>query len=181
MAARRRTYTVSSDRSITQIRELVIRPTLKGIGLWSEAAENLLVGVGLVESGFKLLKQINGPACGYWQIEPATADDLVFRYLNRQSGAVDSDSLIGRLREYLGFSPWSLSPETLHRKLIGDMELGCALARIKFWMDKEPLPEANDINGLAETWLRVYNAGGKGTISRFMFEYALHHGQPMQS
>src|SRR5688572_10203521 len=66
------------------LRELVIRPTLKYVDLWSQAAENLLVGTWFQESsiaGSTRLKQVKGPALGGYQIEPATHKDNWLHFL----------------------------------------------------------------------------------------------------
>ena len=56
-----------------QFREHVVRYALKCTGTWSHAAENLVVGTALAESGLKFLRQKGGgPALGLFQIEPST-------------------------------------------------------------------------------------------------------------
>lgn len=64
------------------VRRFVVRPTLVQLGLWSTAAELLLLGTAAAESGLEHLDQITpgsdrlGPAYGIYQIEPATHRDL---------------------------------------------------------------------------------------------------------
>jgi hypothetical protein len=65
-----------------QLRAYVIQPTLKPMGLWSLAAETLLVGTCAHESAMgKYLHQIKGPALGIYQIEPITHFDIWNNYL----------------------------------------------------------------------------------------------------
>lgn len=61
-----------------QLRLYVIRPTLEKIELWSEAAENLLLGTTAQESHMgTYIKQVGkGPALGIYQMEPATHKDI---------------------------------------------------------------------------------------------------------
>lgn len=67
---------------VKQLTELVIRPTLQKLGLYSAAAEQLVVGTIFVESRAKYLKQIgNGPALSIVEMEPATHDDIWQNYL----------------------------------------------------------------------------------------------------
>ncbi|WP_288900676.1 hypothetical protein [uncultured Sneathiella sp.] len=40
---------------ISDLRAHVVRPTLDALGMGGEAAENLILGTGLVESGFRHL------------------------------------------------------------------------------------------------------------------------------
>ena len=65
-----------------QLTLLVVRPTLKKLGLYSLAAERLIVGTIYQESHAKYLKQLgNGPALGVIQMEPATYGDIWDNYL----------------------------------------------------------------------------------------------------
>src|SRR3954469_3472805 len=63
-------------RTVAQFRNFVVRPILDYLGLASPAAENLLVGTALYESGLEALDQWTGPgdatlgpAFGIYQIE----------------------------------------------------------------------------------------------------------------
>lgn len=139
-------------------RAAIIDPTLHHLGLYSPAASNLLLGTALVESGLEHRKQIGGgPARGLFQIEPATFHDVYGRYLKRKP------TLLARVNELLDPGYWAP---------VGQLEnndrLGCAIARIRYLYDPKPLPDANDIPALAEVWVRVYNAGGRGTIEKFV-------------
>ncbi|MHC5804382.1 hypothetical protein ACYTX7_09245, partial [Streptococcus pyogenes] len=65
-----------------QLKVLVIGPTLKTIGLYSEAADQLILGTIFQESRAKYLKQLgNGPALGVIQMEPNTYNDIWDNYL----------------------------------------------------------------------------------------------------
>ena len=66
-----------------QMRSMVIRPSLKKLGLHSTSAEELVPGTVIIESGLTYLKQHgDGPALGLWQIEPPTHEDLYTNFLN---------------------------------------------------------------------------------------------------
>ena len=67
----------------SQTLALVIRPALEKLSLWSLSAEELVRGTAIVESGLTYLKQHgDGPALSFWQVEPATHDDLYTNFLN---------------------------------------------------------------------------------------------------
>jgi hypothetical protein len=69
--------------SVSSIRTQVIYPALNKMGMWSEAAGELVLGTAIVESNLTYLKQHGeGPALGLWQVEPATHEDLYANYLN---------------------------------------------------------------------------------------------------
>ena len=58
--------------------EEVVEEVLYRLDAYSEDAMALVMRTGMAESGFKTLKQYGGgPALGFWQVEPATANDVV--------------------------------------------------------------------------------------------------------
>ena len=65
-----------------QLREAIIS-TLKKCNMQiTDEVVNLLVGTACVESNCgEYIKQINGPACGIFQIEPNTAKDIQENYI----------------------------------------------------------------------------------------------------
>jgi hypothetical protein len=63
----------------------VIAPALALIGLGGAAAEELMLGTALQESGGGWrLAQAAGPALGIWQMEPATFTDLATIFLSHE-------------------------------------------------------------------------------------------------
>lgn len=133
-------------------RVYVIRPALKVIGLWSDAAERLVLGTALVESRLRYLHQIGGPALGPFQIEPSTHDDLWKHYFPfRQRLAADVQQL----------ATLSRNPD----QLAWNLGYGAAICRIIYWRRPEPLPAATDIRAMGLYWKEHYNTHlGKGKI-----------------
>ena len=124
-----------SFRSI-QLQDRVIAPTLDKIDLWSRAAEELVLGTAIVESGLTYLKQRGeGPALGLWQIEPATHDDLYTNFLNYRPGL---GSKLMELR-----APGLSMGENLATNLI----YGAAVCRLCYYSKSDALPAAGDIEG----------------------------------
>ena len=81
--------------SPTQIKSL-IKSTCEKMGekFASDDAVTLVHETGLVESGYKYLRQLgDGPAKSFWQIEPATAIDNLAHYLEHRK------SLMGKCAE----------------------------------------------------------------------------------
>lgn len=144
-----------------QFRIFVVRPTLKHLDLWSQSAENLLIGTALVESKLTYLKQFGaGPALGVFQIEPVTFDDIYFRYLKAKP-------VLAIAVQKLVMQPWPPLEQLTH-----NLALGCAIARCKYLMDPQPLPDCNDITGLGQVWKRCYNTlAGAGTVEKFVTAY----------
>ena len=142
----------------------VVRATLIYMRMWSASAEELLVGTAIQESGLRYLRQSNdGPARGLYQIEPATHDDIADRYLAKHR------DIRKRLNTLLAPIPSRID------QLVTNLAYATAIARLRYWMDPAPLPEPDDIDGLAEYWKRVYNTPrGKGRTEEFAANYRSH-------
>lgn len=154
---------------VAQLRTYVVRPALVTLGMWSEAAEALVTGTAAAESGLEALVQSGGPALGFWQIEPATHADCWSNYLGYRP------ELAGRVMLAAGRDAQT-PPKPPDDWLIFNLRYAAAICRIKYARDSAPLPAADDLEGLARYWLRVYNAGGKGSIGHFVDAYGLVEG-----
>lgn len=147
---------------IGQLRELVIRPALEALHLWSEGAEELVLGTAIQESGLRFLKQLgDGPALGLWQMEPATHDDIWTHYLAYQP------ELAGRVR--------SLCSAPIPAALAGNLWYGAAMCRVHYRRAPEALPAAGDIEGQAALWKKRYNTPlGKGLAREYVANWRHH-------
>jgi hypothetical protein len=152
------------------LRELVIRPAMRRLGLWSEAAEELLMGTAAQESLLgRYLAQMGpstgsgeayGPALGIFQMEVATHDDCWNNYLVYR----------GDLAAHL----LKVCVPKLSRveQLVWNLQYAAAMCRVQYHRFKEPLPEAHDVPGLAGYWKRYWNTErGKGTTEEFVRNY----------
>ncbi len=128
-----------------QLRERVIRPALDAIGLGGEAAEILLLGTAIQESGLVFLAQLGGPALGLWQMEPATHEDCWANFITGR------DALHARINNLLTNQP-------VLDQLVTNLAYACAMARIKYYRDPAPIPAADDAAGMAAFYKRVYNS-----------------------
>ncbi len=97
----------------------VVRPALEHLELWSESAENLLLGTALVESGLRSLSQRGGgPALGLFQIERATHDDIRTNFLRyRRALSAKVEALV---------APQPSRP----RQLVTNLAYAAAMARV---------------------------------------------------
>ena len=154
--------------NIGQVRVFVVRPALKQIGLWSEAAEELVMGTAMQESGFVHVRQLarrdgrRGPARGLFQMEPATHRSLWRHFL--------------AYRKSLGKRVLELSvlnkPIPSVDELIFNLSYAAAMCRVKYYRIREPLPNAGDIREMARQYKRYYNTpAGAGTESAFKTNY----------
>lgn len=141
--------------NVEQFREFIVVPTLHSIGLYSKAAEQLLIATALVETNLTFIKQLgSGPALGVYQIEPNTERDVWENFLNHRS---QLGSKVAELK--LGIDD----------ELIGNLYYATAIARICYYRIPAPLPKENDISGMAHYWKNYYNTSlGAGTVLKFV-------------
>jgi len=164
---------MSTKELAAEIRDLVIRPTLAELGgrYATEAAVRLLCMTAAHESQFCCLRQrakwdranqrwIHGPARGIYQMEPATYAE----HLRWLAGGPFDDFAPFMHQGELGWADAD--------RLIGDLYLATAAARLHYWRWPEPLPDAADIHGLAEYAKRVWNtSAGKATVADYRKAY----------
>lgn len=142
-----------------QFRLEVVRPVLLDMGMWSEAAENLLMMTAAHESmGFKHRRQIGGPALSYFQIEPATLQDLYDNYLSYRPG---------RQAE---LDKWYSGDRLV--ALENDDRYATAVARMIYARVKDPLPAYDDLEALALYAKRYWNTPeGKASPGKYRDDY----------
>lgn len=138
-----------------QIRELIIKPSLQSICLYNDAAEILVYGTGLLESNYLALKQVHGPALGYWQMQPDTHADIK-KWLNLRMNS----ALLDRLLASCYYTALPSDDQTL----VHNMRYACLLSRLQYFRVKTPLPRSDDAEGLAKYYILHYNCGGKARM-----------------
>ena len=155
----------------TQLRDHIVDPVLRHMDMHSESAVLLLMGTAAHEShlGHYIVQRGGGPACGIYQMEPTTASDLLYRYAaNRPAIASNLAAIAGITAPEL----LSLPHSQLRLKLISDLRLQTAMARLRYWMVPEPLPPVEDIRAIAEYYKAHYNTRlGKATPDDFIADY----------
>ena len=145
----------------------VVRPVLHRLGLYSDAAENLLVGTAAQESllGRYLVQVGGGPALGVFQMEPATHRDIWENFLAYRP------ELVGRIKQLLppaAAEGWRAA----EGELVTNLAYAAAMCRVHYLRRPEPLPKADDLVGLAAYWKRFYNTeAGAGTVDEFYMHY----------
>jgi len=132
-----------------QLKDLIAR-VIAEMGLYSEAAVNLLLGTAAQESRMgHYLRQIRGGALSAFQIEKPT-----FNYLKSEYG------------ERFGAEYYTFE------ELEYNLKAAIIYARIKYFSIPKPLPEHDDIEGLAWYWKDYYNTSlGSGTAQEFIDNY----------
>lgn len=143
---------------IQELRQAIGTVLIK-MDLWSAPAEELLIGTAAHESaGLKYFKQLNGPALGLFQMEPATLDDIYYNYLNRRLDLKEK------------FDLFRAPGLDLDENLRWNIPFQIAAARIHYYRKKPPIPET--IAGQADYWKTHYNTpAGKGTVKKYLDDY----------
>ncbi|GEM17846.1 hypothetical protein [Gluconobacter oxydans] len=135
--------------NLSQIKRLWIQPALRAIGLDDPAHLNIVTGIGLVESGYVWLEQLNdGPAKGFWQMEPATHDDIWKNSLPAPSRS----RIASGLNQLLYGQPHAAD------LMISLPLYGAAMCATKILLAPEPIPAADDAAGQAQYHKRWYNS-----------------------
>lgn len=148
-----------------QLRDTVIIPVLGTLvtlqhdqsGGNNAAAVELLMGTGMQESELgDYLHQIEGPALGIYQMEPATEKDIWENYLAFRP---DLRVPVGKL-VVNGIDRTS--------QLAGNLYYATAMARMRYMRVPEPMPKAGDIVAQAAYYVKYYNAGGRATVQEYV-------------
>ena len=147
-----------------QLHDHIIKPTLEYMGgnYDSKNARMMLLATAAIESkcGY-YIKQVGGPALGIWQMEPATHDDIWSECdkLKGNNGFVWAVEDLGA----------TLSDGSRVFSMITYPMYACAMARLKYSMDIEQLPDYDDINAIYRYYKRIYNTeAGASTMKKFV-------------
>ncbi|QDP52405.1 MAG: hypothetical protein Unbinned96contig1001_22 [Prokaryotic dsDNA virus sp.] len=150
--------------SFKQFRETVVVRALRHLEPeipYSESAVNLLLMTMAHESkGGTYLKQINGPALGVYQMEPATEKDIWNYYL--------------AYKEDLAYLVEEICPNPKREELVYNLAYATAMARIHYYRVQEALPDSDDTIALANYAKKYYNTHlGKAKASDYLtaFDY----------
>jgi hypothetical protein len=145
-----------------QLSELIIKPALEDLQLYSQDAVQLLLFTCAVESdGGTYLKQLQGPALGIYQMEPNTYNDIWQNYILGKSEI--------KLRLLHNFEAPTMPSE---ERLIYDLRYASAMTMIHYNRSKDPLPNANDIFQLWGYYKLHYNTKrGNASVTEAINKY----------
>ncbi len=130
-----------------QLRELIIKPALSKLNMYSDKAVELLIFTCAVESnGGTYLKQLKGPALGIYQMEPTTYNDIWQNYIRNR---VDISLQLSNQ-----FNAYRMQSET---RMIYDLYYATAMARIFYRRIQEDTPEKEDIDGIWAYYKKYWN------------------------
>ena len=144
---------------INEIKEIVEYALYK-VDSFSDDALALVVRTGMAESGYRALKGYGegNPAIGFWQIEPATMNDMIKNYIHYRSHYKNNLISLGM----------NFEKDTI-MSVMSNMAVQAALCRLHYRRDKHPIPSWDNLEDQGKYWKRVYNTiEGRGTVQHFV-------------
>ena len=138
----------------------IVEYALYKIDSYSDDALALVTRTGMAESGYRALKGYGegNPAIGFWQIEPATLNDMIENYINYRSHYKKKLVSLG-----MDFGKDRIM------SVMSNMAVQSALCRLHYRRDKYSIPSWDDLEAQGKYWKRVYNTEeGRGTVGHFM-------------
>lgn len=140
------------------IKEHIIIPALQAIKSYSDDRLDMVFVTGATESLYQHVRQIGGPARGWFQMEQATHDDIWTNFL----GQSDKKHLVDGLA-------WLTKRPGVPYELEVNPWYAAAMCAIHYMRFEEPLPKAGNRMAQAVYWKRYYNSSkGKGTVGDFL-------------
>lgn len=135
----------------------VILDTLEFCGMTcSDRIVNMIIETACVESNCgEYIKQLKGPACSIFQIEPRTAKDIIQNYIVKNKL---------RLQNFNRLYNANL---TLEQNLCTNLMFAIFMCRCFYLRIKEPIPSTVELR--AKYWKKYYNTEkGKGTVEKYI-------------
>lgn len=122
----------------------------------SDNVVNMIIETACVESNCgEYIKQINGPACSIFQIEPRTANDIIANFITNNKTRIDN------------FSKLYNRNLTLEQNLCTNLMFAIFMCRMFYLRVKEPIPSTVELR--AKYWKKYYNTKkGKGTVEKYI-------------
>ena len=145
----------------SELRQWVIKPTLKRLGIYSKAAENLLLATAAQESGLgSHLKPAGQRALGIYQIHSLAHRHIWDNHLVHHS---DVASLVRGLASQHDFL------NQPHAELATNLSYATAIAWFMYARNENfNLPKSNDIKAMAVLWKRFYHPKSKSSPTDFI-------------
>lgn len=146
-----------------QLREVIIKPVLGALGLFSDEAVNLLLGTAAVETQLgRYIVQPDGRlfegGIGIYQCDIPTYNDIWTRYI------AASPAMKARIQLYVGYN---LKPPA--QRLASDLILATIICRLHYARIGQPIPVGPGVKEMAVFWKKWYNP--YGSIENFIKNY----------
>ena len=148
-----------------ELRTLVIRPTLKHLNLWSQTAENLLLGTAAQETSLgEHLKMDNHRALGIYQITPRMHRNIWDNFLSTQPELASKVRGLASQHEFL---------QHPHAELATNLSYATAVALMVYLRRGKPLPAhpKDDPKRLGRCWHNNFHSKPQGSVDEFVNHY----------
>jgi hypothetical protein len=129
------------------IKKYAIETPLQTVGLGLQGGVDQVFYTGELETRYKTIYQVNGPALSWFQIEPATHTDVKHWLLNGLNG--------GLTERILKFC--NLKELPLDDYLLVDQRYAAIICRLVYFRNKAPMPTSKNAIDIANTHKLVYN------------------------
>jgi hypothetical protein len=131
----------------SQLSEFIIKPALTDIHMLSDQVVSLLLFTCAVEShGGSYIKQLEGPALGIYQMEPATYNDIWTNYIAQRQGL--------KLQLLYNFQAPIMQDE---QRLMYDLRYATVMAAIFYMRVEESIPKEMDFISMWDYYKKHYN------------------------
>ena len=139
---------------VSDIKEIAEKVLYK-LDAYSDDALTLVMRTGMAESGYRTLRQMgNGPAIGFFQIEPDTINDVMDNYAHYRPHIMQDLLDLGLKQGEEEFC------------VLTNIALQIAFCRLCYRRVPKPIP--NNLEDMAKYWKKHYNTEkGKGTVDHF--------------
>ena len=146
--------------SVKDFQTEVVIPAGQHLEMHSVSAVHLLVGTAIHESNLFYLRQLDdGPALGFFQMEPDTHNDIWGNYVDYRADLAE---------KLMDLSVGEPSAEQLKWNLL----YAAAMARVHYYRVPQSLPGHQDSAGMARYWKQHYNTHlGAGLEEEFERSY----------
>lgn len=145
----------------------IIKYTLIKMDMNSEEACALIYETGMAESGYRALEQKGGPALGFFQCEPNTADDILKNYVIFRASISQKLLELGLPAKVLADIKSKDYMDVLKYSILTNIALQVAFCRLKYRRNPAPIPTTKKER--AKYWKKIYNTElGKGTVKHYI-------------
>lgn len=141
---------------IAQLKEAIVEVLQNCLLSTDSKIVNMIAGTACVESNCgEYIKQVKGPACGIFQIEPKTARDIYTNYIQYHSN----------YKHY--YDKYYNNYLTLEQNLKFNLAFSIFMCRMFYMRIKAPIPDT--VQEQAQYWKKYYNTElGKGTVDNYI-------------
>ena len=122
----------------------------------TKEARDLIYETGMSETGYRHLEQMgDGPAVSFWQIEPATINDIWSNYILYRKPLIQKAYELGFIEDEMDFSVMT--------------NIGVAIFFARIYYRRKPGAIPKTMEERAKYWKKWFNTEeGKGTVKHYI-------------